>query len=58
MPEINIPLELEEECPRCNGSGKHNNYTCVRCGGGRVVPTSFGSEILEFIGKYFDVTRL
>lgn len=57
---MEITLVLEEECPKCEGSGvvyirQGPNYVeevCPKCQGRKVIVTEAGEEILALVRKY------
>lgn len=55
---VRTGLDLEENCPCCNGAGQVDMYgsgsvlvMCSHCHGIGKVPTEFGQKILEFISR-------
>lgn len=55
-------MELTRECEECSGRGVVwdnellDEALCAVCGGRRVVPTSDGFQIMNFMELYYDLT--
>ncbi len=62
-----IQTELEEKCPKCNGTGQFwiGNVgirslpvtECSLCRGAGAVLTHKGRQLMEFIHRHFEATR-
>lgn len=45
-------VELEKDCDRCKGTGRISRVSpCYACVNGKI-PTEFGQQILDFVGKH------
>lgn len=49
MAVVNVPMELEERCWNCQGTGTDSNEECEWCGGVGYKTTKFGDAVLEFL---------
>lgn len=50
--ETIIQIKLDEPCRYCNGSGRFFGGICLNCKGKKIVLTSAGKQILNFLSRW------
>lgn len=49
---IEVNIEFEHECYKCEGSSQWSGVVCDRCNSTGRVPTELGVELLEFLERH------